>query len=399
MAKRVRILYIYPGFIDEIMSNKNESVIRQSFFARLIELGNLFLHHKIVTKVKSRFSIVHMLQRTEDVVKIMLDVLSGLPNVTDYYVTWCGLPSITATCNPFLSAVFRSNLRKLALELSLENVRNILTPSFHIKNLEELQLCIHANDVDLQEQNLILSKHLAPAINNLRTSLHTLSVEAKEATNLSPMFYAMQCLPALQDLTVSIPTQSPHLGDPEGFAYFLDKNNANLSTLRLRVSQLSRSDLPPDETSFETWIQEAICTASLPKLRMLEITSQLFPPSAAEACVKRFGPSIRALTVTGHHRAHGRVEELLDIILACRVDALPLGQELPLERLRIGVDYLSPQLVTLFASKLPKLQRLELLAKYLVPYSSQRVQWLPIRKDGQRFSQIVSFALPLIKHY
>jgi len=372
------------------MSNEHESDIRQSVFMRLVELGSSVLGHKVFAKVKSKLSIVRMLQRTEDVVKIMLDVLSGLPNVTDYHVTWCGLPSITATSIPFLSAVFRSNLRKLALELSLENVRNILTSSFHIKNLEELQLCIHANDVDVHERNVILSKHLAPAISNLRTSLHTLSIEAKEGTDLSPMFYAMQRLPALQNLTVSIPTRAPHLGDPEGFAYFLNKNYANLRRLRLRVSQLSSSDLPPDDISFESWIREAVCTASLPKLRMLEITSQSFPPAAAEACVMRFGCWIRSLTVTGHHRAYGQIEDLLDIILACHVDTPALGQHLPLERLRLGVDYLSPQLVTLFASKLPNLQRLELLAKYLVPHPSQRVQWSPVMKEGQNFNQIVS---------
>jgi hypothetical protein len=326
----------------------------------------------------------------------MFDVLSGLPNVTDYYVTWCGLPSITATSSPFLSAVFRSNLRKLYLELSLENVRNIITPSFHIKNLEELQLCICAKDVDVNERDIILGEHLAPAINNLRPSLRALSIEAKEATDLSPMFYAMHRLPALQDLTFSIPTQSPHLGDPEGITCFLDKNYANLRTLRLRVSQIGRSDLLPDDMEFETWIREAVCTASLPKLRTLEITSTPFPLTAAEACVKRFGCSIRTLTVTGHHRTYGRVEDLLDVILACQVARPALGQELPLEKLRLGVEHLSPQLVTLLASKLPNLQRLEVLAKYLVPHPSQRVQWSPVPQEGQDLSQVVRFALPFI---
>jgi hypothetical protein len=314
VAKRVRILYIYPGFIDETMSNDNEPAIRQSLLERLVELGNSFLHHKIFAKVKSKFSIMRMLQRTEDLVKIMLDVLSGLPNVTDYYVTWCGLPSITATSSPFLSAVFRSNLRKLCLDLSLENVRNILTSSFYIKNLEELRLCVHAKDVDDYERDMILSKHLAPAINNLPASPHTLSIEAREQTDLSSMFFAMQRLPALQDLSVSIPAQFPHLGDPEGFTEFLSKNYTNIRTLHLRVSQTDPSELPPDEMSFETWEREAVCAASLPKLRMLEIASQFYPPAAAEACVRRFGFSIRTLTVTGHHRTYGRVEDLLDLI-------------------------------------------------------------------------------------
>jgi hypothetical protein len=262
----------------------------------------------------AKFSIMRMLQRADDLVKIMLDVLSGLPNVTDYYVTWCSLPSTTATSSPFLSAIFRLNLQKLCLDLSLENVRNILMSSFYIKNLEELRLCVHAKDVDDYERDMILSKHLAPAINNLPASPHTLSIEAREQTDLSSMFFAMQRLPALQDLSVSIPAQFPHLGDPEGFTEFLSKNYTNIRTLHLRVSQTDPSELPPDEMSFETWEREAVCAASLPKLRMLEIASQFYPPAAAEACVRRFGFSIRTLTVTGHHRTYGRVEDLLDLI-------------------------------------------------------------------------------------
>ena len=397
VAKRVRSLYIYLGFIDEAITNDSVPV-PHSLLSRCMKLGSHLLHRKCFAKVKSKLSVIRMLQRTEDLVKIMHDVLSGLPNLSDYYVTWCGRPSIAATSIPFLSTVFRSSLRKLCLDLSLQNIAIILSPSFYINNLQELRLSIHPKDLeDPHKRDVILRKHLAPAISNLGASLHTLSIEPKEHVDLSAMFYAIQPLPSLKDLSISIPAQSPHLGDPEGLTHFLNESCSNLRSLHLRVPQIDRSEPPPDEMSFETWVREAICTASLPKLRLLEITSHFFPPAAAEACVRRFGCSIRSLTVTGHHRPYGRVEDLLNIILACQVDSRASGLDLPLEKLRLGVDFVSPQLMALFASKLPNLQRLELLAKFLVPYPSQLSQWRPVQTDGQKFNQIVSFFLETIR--
>jgi hypothetical protein len=39
----------------------------------------------MIFDIEGSHRFMHMLQRSEDVVQLMLDVLSGLPNVTDYF--------------------------------------------------------------------------------------------------------------------------------------------------------------------------------------------------------------------------------------------------------------------------------------------------------------------------
>ena len=376
VAKRVRILHVYPGFIKETLDGRTDPTLRRSFASRVLDFGNVFDISKQLFFFSSRWHpkhrIIPMLQRTEDLVQIMLEVLSGLPNVTDYYVTWSGLPPVTASAVSFLSTVFQSNLRKLSLSISLENVKNLLTPSFQVQHLEELDLCIYPERVPLKERAAILDDHLAPAINALHKTLRTLTIRSWEPTDLAPLFYAIRRLPALEELHVSIPIEPVHLGDAEGFSRLLVTHSATLRTLHLRAScsGSTSGNFTPDIISFDTWVREAICSVHLPNLTALDISSQHFPLATAEACVRQFGGSIRSLALTGCRRGYANVEDLLDIILVCQAGMRDPDCNPGLQRLRLNVEILSPQLVTLFETKLPRLQRLELINKYLLPNSS-----------------------------
>jgi hypothetical protein len=310
-----------------------------------------------------KFRFIRTLKRAADVVQIMLEVLSGLPNVTDYYVTWCGLPSISASAIPFLSTVFQANLRKLSLELSLENVKNLMTPSFQIQNLKELQLCIHSENIESKlERNDIMETHLGPAISRLRDTLQILNIQSWEPADLSPMLRAISYLPFLEELVVAIPVEPIHLGDPDGLSNFLRTHRTTLRTLRFRATQFGGAGMTPILVSFDSWIRAAVCGVHLPKLRGLDISSSLFPVYTSVACLAQFSSTITSLSLTGCYRTYDDAEEALCLISShARREALV--------KLRIGLVSLSPQLVDLISVKLPRLFRLELVVKYVLPHA------------------------------
>jgi len=216
---------------------------------------------------------------------------------------------------------------------------------------------------------------------------------------LSPLFYAIR-LPALEELHVSIPIEPVHLGVPEAFSRLLVTHSASLRALHLRATcsgSLSGS-FTPDVISFDTWVREAICSVRLPELTALDISSQHFPLPTAEACVRQFGGSLRSLALTGCRRGYANVEDLLDIILACQAGMRDLESDPVLQRLRLNVEILSPQLMTLFETKLPRLQRLEVINKYLLPNSSSHfpTNIEEITNHIVRCLFSFSFAFPLI---
>ena len=385
VAKRVRILHVYPGFLKEALDREKTGhvkpiYLRRSLRDKLAELANLkmFLKHP-----KMRF--IRTFQRAEDVVQVMLEVLSGLPNVTDYYVTWCGLPSISVSAAPFLSTVFQSNLRKLSLELSLENVKNLLTPSFQVQNLQELKLCIHSETIGSKfERNEIMQTHLGPAISRLRNTLQILTIQSWEAADLSPMLRAIVYLPLLEQLVIAIPVESIHLGDPDGLSNFLHTHRTTLRILRLRATQFGGPGLTPNLVSFDNWVRAAVCGVNLPKLHVLDISSSLFPVYTSVTCLAHFSSTITSLSLTGCHRTYDDVEEAISLVSSHTRDEA-------LSTLRIGLVSLSPQLVDLISTKLSGLFKLELVVRYILPHARDTPEFhLKTPSLVQGISQIVS---------
>ncbi|PPQ79790.1 hypothetical protein CVT26_012473 [Gymnopilus dilepis] len=392
VAKRVRILHLYPAFLKEALDREREKqcissptptpVHRRSLRHKLTDIANLLLEPKLTHK-HPRLRLIQSLKRTEDIVQLLLDVLSGLPNVTDYYVTWCGLPSISETAVPFLSTVFQPNLRKLSLELSLENMRTLLTPAFRVENLEELQLTIHSENIQsVWEREFILSTHLAPAISRLRSTLRSLTIQSWEPADLSPMLWEITCLPALEELVIAVPVESTHLGDPEGLTHFLNAHRATLRTLRLRATQFGGRGFTPDAVSFDTWVRGAMQGVRLPKLRELDISSGHFPIDTSHFCLRHFVSSITSLSLTGCYRSYDDVHEALNLVS---------DRDGPLFRLRLGLVSLSPQLLDLISSQLPGLIRLELVVKYILPHPFDSPIFSSQHPDDQAVIQVDAF--------
>lgn len=387
VAKRVRILHVYPGFLKEALEReKAEPILRRSLRYRLTDLANHLREQKIFPK-HHKFRLIRTFTKTEDVIRVMLDVLGGLPNVTDYFLTWCGLPAVgIPTAVPFLTAVPQLNLRKLSLELSLENVQSLLPATFHAPSLEELHLCIHSESIhSLVERSQIMREHLGPAINQINSTVKTLVIQSWEPSDLSPLFHAIEHMPALEDLSLCIPVENWHLGNPDGVHDFLNRHRTNLKSLRLRATQFGGIGLTPDLTSLHDWINDVVRSVKLTKLRALDVSSNLFPVDTSVICVHRFSQTITSLSLTGGYRSYDDVERAVNLVA-------DQDREESLGKLRIGLVSLSPQLMDLIATKLPHLFRLELLVRDIVPFATHQPTYYAAKL---RASQIDHFLVEM----
>ncbi|KAF8888087.1 hypothetical protein BD779DRAFT_477683 [Infundibulicybe gibba] len=357
VARRVRVLHVYPGFINEVLDKENtKRELRRSFRHRITELATHILsEQKLFAKGKAR-----VIKSTGQIVQAMLEVLGSLPNVTDYHIMWCGLPAIQKTPAPFLVAAFQSSLRKLSLDISLENIQGLMGPSFAAHNLEELDLMLRVDSPD-SRHNRILVDHLAPALNQLRFSLRTLAIQSWEPLDLSPLFDALEYMPYLDRFTVAIPIEYPHLGSTSGLTNLLNRHGNTLSYLQLRGTQFSGSGLSPDETSIESWVTNALADVHIAALRSLEVSSHLLPIESYATCLSHFAHSITSLTLTGRYHTFDDVALLIGAFDA----RVPCDR---LESLRLGPVTLTPELVDLLAFQLPWLDRLELIIKDVVPH-------------------------------
>ncbi|KAJ7460744.1 hypothetical protein FB451DRAFT_1405285 [Mycena latifolia] len=386
VARRVRTLHVHPYFVKEVLEKSHHLPppphAHPHYLRGKFKLTGLFREHKRLARCARTSALLEFVTPT-DLIKTMVEVISGLPSVTHYHIAWSGLHSIHDLPVPFMAAAFRPSVLQLTLEISLEKTVDLLCHTAALENLEELDLFLRLDHLlPPEEYEQILIDHLAPAINRLHPSLQKLSLRLCEPLDMSPLFDSLRYMPFLDCLCLSIPMARPHLGHPSGLGKFLDRHNQSLTHLVLRATELSGDGLTPTEDPLSEWINDALSYVTGPvKLRNLEASLTLFPVEAAAMCLGRFARTLHSLTLTGRHLPYDRVDELLT--------ALRRAGGGRLQTLRLGAVTLSPELVDLLAEKLPSLRRLELLVKDVVGAEGD----LPLYYGGaeQEDSQIGNF--------
>ncbi|KAG5637392.1 hypothetical protein H0H81_004700 [Sphagnurus paluster] len=378
VAKRVRVLHVYPVFLKQVLDPRepDSPLVRRSLLLKLMAFATQILEQK-------RGSVRRKFKTPQDMIHAILDVFGGLPNVTDYHIVWCGLQDVPKSPVPLLAAVFQSNLRKLALDISLENVVSLLASHPTTRNIEELDLVIRIDHfVERSNHLLIMIDHLAPAVARLKLSLRKLTIQAWEPLDLSPFFRTLQWLPLLEHLTLGIPIQEPHLGDPQGLTAFLNRQSATLRSLTLRATHYSGPGFTPDTMSIDGWVMGVLTDVHIAHLRSLDISSSLFPFTASLACVLRFSTTITSLVLTGCYHTFADIVAVLDAFRdRHRAERL--------ETLRLGSVALTPGLLDLLAHELPNLYRLELIVREVTTHADEYLQsYTSVRHRSE--SQIVS---------
>ncbi|KAJ7746808.1 hypothetical protein DFH07DRAFT_748177 [Mycena maculata] len=389
VARRVRTLHVHPYFVKEVLEKVHEAPPSTSHAHSLrgkFKLTGLFRDHGHLKRL-ARCARTSALLESGNLVRTMVEVISGLPYVTDYHIAWSGLHSIHDLPVPFLTAAFRPSVLQLTLEISLEKAVDLLSHTAALENLEELDLFLRLDHVLPAELiPAILVDHLAPAINRLHSSLQKFSLRLCEPLDMSPFFDSLRYMPFLDHLAISIPIARPHLGHPSGFGQFLNRHRRSLRHLVLRATELNGDGLTPTEDLLSEWINDALSfvTGSV-KLRSLEASLTLFPVEAAAMCLGRLSRTLTSLTLTGRHLPYDRVDELLSAVRRAGAGRL--------NSLRLGAVTLSPELIDLLAEKLPSLKRLELLVKDVVGCEGD----LPLYYGGseQDDSQIGNFFMEM----
>ncbi|EKM81575.1 hypothetical protein AGABI1DRAFT_125949 [Agaricus bisporus var. burnettii JB137-S8] len=443
VAGFVKILYIYPGFLKEVMdreapnrsNEKEKEREKPSFHDRLADITHhlqdkvLALSryqtersgaeetklHKLPPKASMR-KLRERLKTAQDVMHAVIDLLRSLPSLTDYYITWYGLPttslSLTNLAVPCLGAPLVSpSLSKLSLDISLENLESLCSASFRVSRLEHLHLHLHS-DHTLSPDSLthMLNARLARSISSLAPYLRSLSIEAHEPIDIGPLLAGLDLLGKLDTLALALPLQKPHLGNPKALGRFLRSQAHTIKVLRLRVTQHDsastgpgshwRSIGPADPWSLNSWVRTAFGTEAggdfqegfdehgvaeplgeyeMNALESLEISSNLLPLETALYCAERFGLKVQTLSLLGSTKSFEFVKELIKVLSGekksgslTEEDEGASKPESPnvntnLRTLRLGPAALSPQLIDLFAHNLSNLRHLRLIVKYFLP--------------------------------
>lgn len=306
------------------------------------------------------------LKTAQDVMLAVLELLRSLPSLTDYYITWYGLPtahlfrqdssspltdldalSLTNLAVPCIGTpLVSSAITKLSLDISLENIHALCSASFHVARLEHLHLHLHSdNQLSSQSVSYILGTRLATSISNLAPFLRLLSIEAHEPMNVGPLFKRLVRLRKLDTVALALPLQKPHLGNPKAFGRFLRRQAETIKVLRLRATQHDAGSTgsgshwrrigTPDPWSLNSWIRTAFGSEAgeefrewydndetpaplgeydLDTLESLEVSSNLLPLEAALYCAERFGSQVRNLALLGSIKSFEFVKELVKVL-------------------------------------------------------------------------------------
>ncbi|KAJ7590889.1 hypothetical protein C8J56DRAFT_934147 [Mycena floridula] len=409
VARRVRILYIYPEFLSQIAHNEDlvaeaepSSPSSPSIYTRkFLEIAHLCEQTGRKLFAKKKEPLHNILSSSSPVTtkslktltidefaQVLSEILGDLPNLVDYHLSWCGIPSIGDTPARLINVAMTSPaLTRLWLDISLERLSSLLSENVGLgDNLEELNLFLRAEEGDVDRYSLltgqeasrpddfyaaILSYQLAPAINALRHSLRFMSLRLFQPLELAPLFDALDPLPYLAEVKIDVPTFAPHVGQPQALAAFLNRcagwirptkegeamATGRLAKLAIRASQLNGAGLTPIDSSISTWFSEFIPLLSIP-LRTLEITLVLVPFESALLCLHQFSSTLRDLVLTGTHFGLKDIE---------RITSVWGTKQCGLRRLKIGSVTLSPEVMDLLADKMPLLHNLELLVRDVIP--------------------------------
>ncbi|KAK7045643.1 hypothetical protein VNI00_007476 [Paramarasmius palmivorus] len=383
VARRVRIIHLHPHFVKEVPSREQASYCSNTtLFSRLGDLAYHLRDQKLFGGKSRSRSLSSKFKSIDHLTHVMVDILGGLPNLEDVHIAWSGLPTIGDSPVPIMSAALVPNLRRLWLDVSLEKLNPMLHHFTRLAELEELDLLIRIDhELDTKRYETILIG-FAQSINHLHRKLRKLSIQLWEPLDMSPFFSSLEELPLLEDLSLSIPVSSPHLGDADAFIDFFELT-PNLRSLSIRATELSGRGLAPIDTNLCEWMNETFSAIRLRRLTSLEIGLNLIPIETALICVRKFAGTLTSLTLTGRHLSLYEVEQVTDAFAEYRHAS---------KSLRIGSVTLTPQVLDLLAIKLPLLSKLELLIREVLPSEGDFPLYYRYGFDrGQDESQLTRF--------
>ena len=295
--------------------------------------------------LRVRFGFVQEL--TESTVPLLHGFMDQLVRLREYHVVYHDY-----TLQPFLIKPLRiaRSLRKLKIESSTGALKTLLSPNIVLTDLEEVSIVLHGIGNDLSIQT-------AQWINNSAQSLCSLSLATRQPIDCGPFFDTLVPFPNLTSVTLSIPSDKPHIGSPLALQTFLSNNSNSIQTLALKPHPNQESSLDSEEESsswgLEEWLNTCINDLTLPSLTSLAIDTKRYP---FQKTLESFSSTLHKLDISGVYIPPQDIEPLLSSILTPH-----------LRKLTLGPIRLYPEIIDLVALKAPKLVHLDLRIGDVVP--------------------------------
>lgn len=244
-----------------------------------------------------------------------------------------------------LSIKLPPELLSLLVRVNLPRLEN-LEVTFHMAGLQE-------RDIHIALDGFIVFVH------NTKDSLRSLSILStcsSENLDLSRLFKLLKRFPRLCSVSLSIPFDGGHLSNPASFSSFLEMHRETLQRLSLNASRCTPVHTGKYDPDCINWIQRIMLSVHVPfpQLRSLELALRPLraPLHILSDFLTKHCPTLESLILNDRILTFADVECILEPFESIQPEALTL------KHLQFRVSYLSPELLFLLASRLPRLRSL-----------------------------------------
>ncbi|KAF5381670.1 hypothetical protein D9615_005566 [Tricholomella constricta] len=293
-------------------------------------------------------------------IKRVTDTISGMRNLSEYSLGWKeDRPYHPELYRAFLGPLLtRIHDRLVRLSLNIPPDMMCSLAPISLPRLEHLEIGICTKKLTEGEIDQIFDCFVV-FINNLLHTLESLSISSRvpsQSLDLTRLFTMLTVFPRLQRFSLSIPFDGTHLSSPPSLVAFLNKHRRTLRHLQLSSSRCSTADSPADPEA-KYWIRNVLRSLETPYPRLHGLNLALRPLKAdltpMLSFIAQHSGELDDLTLTERALTYTEVEDCLDNIGAYEHSSR-------LKHLRLKVQHLSPALLELLASRIPRLSLLEL---------------------------------------
>ncbi|KAG6873924.1 hypothetical protein C0992_008268 [Termitomyces sp. T32_za158] len=298
-------------------------------------------------------------QRLEKDIRCVTDAISAMPHLYKYSLGWeDDLPYHPEFYRAFLTHLLpniKGNLHSLVLNVPPEMLH--VMPSISMPCLESLRVELCTKKKSEEEIDRIFDSFVV-FVNNLLGSLESLWISSRvpsRSLKLDRFFRMLGTFPHLRSFTLSIPFDGSHLSSPDQVVKFLNKHRHTLKHLRLDTGRCSPADSPTDpEAKF--WIPNILTRLNAtPYTQLYDLRLAIRPIKMDLTPLMKFFElhALNSLTLTERALSYNEIQAILEALRTCE-------NSHGLKQLRLRIEFLSPDLLELFAKRIPRLVLLDL---------------------------------------
>ncbi|KIK55312.1 hypothetical protein GYMLUDRAFT_841546 [Collybiopsis luxurians FD-317 M1] len=305
--------------------------------------------------------------------RLVARTVRKLEHVQEYTVAWETKKSSQAPAELFTVFLALLNISSFSrtlkiLTLRVPTDRLVCLVPVRLPALEELNIHLVTESLSETFINDCLEKVIVFINNHLETleTLSFFSTDLSRNLNLSKFFRSLSTLHFLHlhSFALSLPYDSSHLPDETSSLTDFLRNSETVHQLKFSVYPCSSSR--PSDILSEYQIQRVLTTQelvnALVSLNTLELSVQLVLGDLKPllAFISSVARRLKSLTLTGELSPPTEIERVLSAVAPA-----PTRPSTSLRHLSICLEYLSPTMLNLLASRLPFLKSLKLTFNHL----------------------------------